>query len=147
MTNTLTYRVVGPGDSNILRSFFLFARPELAMLPPSLVDMQMRAQETGYSAAYSKLVKELINLDGDPVGYIWVDHGEIVTLVDICVDPLHRGKGIGTAAIERLIALGKEVRLSVVKDNPARRLYERMGFVEESTDGIRIHMSRIVCGP
>jgi ribosomal protein S18 acetylase RimI-like enzyme len=44
----------------------------------------------------------------------------------------HRGKGVGTALMKRLLteasALFHAVSLSVSPDNPARRLYERLGF-------------------
>jgi GNAT superfamily N-acetyltransferase len=46
--------------------------------------------------------------------------------------PSHQGKGIGTALLQWVIAQAEQenvaVTLQVLKVNPARRLYERLGF-------------------
>ena len=51
----------------------------------------------------------------------------------VCTDPAQRGAGLGrrvTAAVVRGIrAEGDEALLHVLPENPARRLYEAMGFV------------------
>lgn len=50
-------------------------------------------------------------------------------LVYIAVDSKHRGKGIGGELMRRSLDLAKgDVALHVEEDNPARRLYERVGF-------------------
>ncbi|HEU4594108.1 MAG TPA: GNAT family N-acetyltransferase, partial [Pyrinomonadaceae bacterium] len=50
----------------------------------------------------------------------------------VAVSPEHRGRGVGTALMERLLSeasgLFAAVSLSVSPRNPARRLYERLGF-------------------
>jgi ribosomal protein S18 acetylase RimI-like enzyme len=57
----------------------------------------------------------------------------------ICIVPEHQRKGIGTEVLRRVISQAKEQKmslyLSVLKVNPARRLYERLGFrvIEETT--------------
>ncbi len=61
-------------------------------------------------------------------------------LVDISVFPSLRGSGIGTALIRQsqqdAAALGRGMRLHVQQSNPAaRRLYERLGFVADGTEG------------
>jgi ribosomal protein S18 acetylase RimI-like enzyme len=47
--------------------------------------------------------------------------------------PSLQGKGIGTRLLQSLVQEAREagagLKLSVLKANPARRLYERMGFV------------------
>jgi len=56
----------------------------------------------------------------------------------IALLPEARGQGIGTALMERLIADARKVHpgvsLSVSRQNPARRLYERFGFETVSED-------------
>ncbi|WP_423382401.1 GNAT family N-acetyltransferase [Burkholderia sp. LMG 32019] len=53
--------------------------------------------------------------------------------------PAHQGRGIGEAVLNALLADAARARvpvsLSVLHGNPARRLYERLGFrVESQTD-------------
>jgi ribosomal protein S18 acetylase RimI-like enzyme len=55
-----------------------------------------------------------------------------------------RGKGVGTRLIQdlfrRAVALGKPVTLEVMHGNPAKRLYERLGFKRSGRDADKIHM-------
>lgn len=54
-------------------------------------------------------------------------------LMQIQLAPAWQGRGIGAAVIDELIGQARQdglpVTLSVLKGNPARRLYERLGFV------------------
>jgi GNAT superfamily N-acetyltransferase len=70
---------------------------------------------------------------GVDAGYIHLEHGtDVVTLAGIYLVPSTRGRDLGTAVIQRVIAEArderKSVALRVLKPNPARRLYERLGF-------------------
>ena len=79
---------------------------------------------------------EQILADGETVGYFhWVDHGTHYELDDFYILPQHRGKGIGTAALQvRLENINKPVTLYVFTQNlPAIRLYERLGFRLQAT--------------
>jgi ribosomal protein S18 acetylase RimI-like enzyme len=53
-------------------------------------------------------------------------------IVQIQLSSRFQGQGIGRLLLEELIAdaaaAGADVKLSVLKANPARRLYERLGF-------------------
>ncbi|MBO0685316.1 MAG: GNAT family N-acetyltransferase [Candidatus Dormibacteraeota bacterium] len=54
-------------------------------------------------------------------------------VADVCVEPSWQGKGVGTALLRRAVAacaqLGApRIGLSVTEGNPARSLYERLGF-------------------
>jgi predicted GNAT family acetyltransferase len=52
--------------------------------------------------------------------------------VDIALTPPYRGRGLGTRLLRGLIAeaeqSGRPLSLHVETHNPARRLYERLGF-------------------
>lgn len=69
-------------------------------------------------------------LAGDNRGYGYID--DETPELSIAVLPAHRGAGIGTALLRRLLDLARErydvVSLSVSRDNPAIRLYTRLGF-------------------
>jgi len=50
-------------------------------------------------------------------------------LVYIAVDSKHRGKGFGRQIIEKAFSITEgNIKLHVEYDNPAKRLYERVGF-------------------
>ncbi len=69
-------------------------------------------------------------LTGDQRGYGWVN--DLSPELAIATGPAHRGRGAGRRMLERLLPLALEhhemVSLSCRMQNPARRLYERMGF-------------------
>jgi len=53
-------------------------------------------------------------------------------LLFVTVDPSARGRGIGGQLIDRCLAeTDGDVKLHVEYDNPAKRLYERLGFVSK----------------
>lgn len=83
-------------------------------------------------------------LTGENRGYGWVS--DQIPEISIAVVPEYRAKGIGTQLLERAIALAQEqfpaVSLSVSIDNPAVKLYRRMGFVEVHRNGSSLTMVR-----
>ena len=70
-------------------------------------------------------------LQGEQQGYGYVD--DATPELSIAVDPAHRGRGVGTLLLEALFAAAAEeytaISLSVWPENPAYRLYQRLGFV------------------
>ena len=75
-------------------------------------------------AAWMRLFKS------DNKGYGYVD--DLTPELSIAVLPDYRGKGVGTRLLTHLLEAAKDsyssVSLSVSPDNPAQRLYKRMGF-------------------
>jgi ribosomal protein S18 acetylase RimI-like enzyme len=70
------------------------------------------------------------------VGGLELEHRpDELYLANLLIFPEHQGRGIGTAVIRGLLstshAEGKPLRLQVLKVNPARALYARLGFVEQ----------------
>jgi ribosomal protein S18 acetylase RimI-like enzyme len=77
---------------------------------------------------------QIVQVDGRDVGYIKVaDHEDGVLLDMVLLDPAYQNRGLGTALIAPVVqeahARGQTVVLQVMKVNPSRRLYERLGFV------------------
>ncbi|MBN1430572.1 MAG: GNAT family N-acetyltransferase [Anaerolineae bacterium] len=88
---------------------------------------------------------------GIPVGAAWlrlmIGYGYVddqTPELSVAVLPEYRGQGLGTQMIERLLQVAKSryhaVSLSVSVDNPARRLYERLGFKAVSRDDASMTM-------
>lgn len=70
-------------------------------------------------------------------GYGFVS--ESVPELSIAVRPASRGAGVGTALLTALVGLARDegfasLSLSVEPDNPARSLYERLGFRRVGTE-------------
>jgi ribosomal protein S18 acetylase RimI-like enzyme len=72
---------------------------------------------------------------GIHVGYcFWEIRGEAAVLASIYVMPDRRGSGLGQQLLAQFIADARargfsQITLGVKADNPARRLYEKAGFV------------------
>jgi ribosomal protein S18 acetylase RimI-like enzyme len=81
-----------------------------------------------------------------PVGWMQVtDTPKALVLNQIHLVPEARGQGIGSRLIQDLMvraaASGRGVTLAVVRNNPARKLYERLGFSVVGEDGSRLRMA------
>ncbi len=90
-------------------------------------------------AAYyeGNLAGELIINKTHTFGYI--PHN---ILVYVAVDGTYRGKGFGRQICQRAIDLcDGDVKLHVEYDNPAKRLYERMGFTNKYAE-MRYHKQK-----
>jgi len=69
---------------------------------------------------------------------------EELRVVDIALLPQHRNAGIGTALLQRIFgeaaATKKPLRLQVLKDHRAGRLYQRLGFVRTGETELHLEM-------
>jgi ribosomal protein S18 acetylase RimI-like enzyme len=115
------------------------ARERLGEVPGALredlVALQVRAQQA-HVAAHWPQAQDWVLLDGadHPVGRMLLgSQGADVHLLDLRVAAANRGRGVATRALLDLLQAsarsGSAVRLHVQRDSPARRLYERLGFV------------------
>jgi ribosomal protein S18 acetylase RimI-like enzyme len=81
-------------------------------------------------------------LQGENRGYGYID--DATPELTIAVLSGHRNQGIGTQLLTELLRLAaaqyNAVSLSVWKENPARRLYERLGFVVVQEDDTAVTM-------
>jgi ribosomal protein S18 acetylase RimI-like enzyme len=137
----VSLRPITASDRDLQRRLFQSTRPDLVSLPlppaerEALIAMQLRAREQDWSRRYGEEGHAIV-IDAESqseVGEIWIHRSEAeLRLVDIAFLPEHRSRGRGTAILRQLIeeARAKNVplRLSVIPTNPARRLYERLGF-------------------
>lgn len=75
----------------------------------------------------------IVQIDGEDAGCTDVaDEGEALRLNVLYLMPAFRNRGFGTFLLRQFIAQAdaeqKPLRLRVIEVNPAKRLYERMGF-------------------
>ncbi len=89
---------------------------------------------------------EMIVADGKVIGWLHVhDNADGIDLHQIYLAPARQRQGIGTDILRRLQqhagALGRPLRLNVLVNNPARRLYERLGFRIERSDAMKHYMT------
>lgn len=110
----------------------------------AFLDQQHRAQHAHYRAAHPDGEWLLIEQDGAPVGRLYLAEEEAMLLiVDISLLPAARGAGLGTAILTDLLAAEtRPAQLHVELTNPARRLYERLGFELAETQAFRVRMVR-----
>jgi GNAT superfamily N-acetyltransferase len=155
----VTLRPITDADLPFLLQLYASTRvEELAQVPwtdeqkAAFIVQQFQAQHAWWQEHYTGARFDLVLVDGEPAGRLYVDVWEReVRVVDIALWPAHRGTGIGSMLLGRVFeegdAVGKPVSIHVEVFNPARRLYDRLGFVEKGTHGdVYILMERPVGG-
>jgi GNAT superfamily N-acetyltransferase len=103
--------------------------------------MQFKAQRQGYRSMFPQAICMIILASGEPIGRMVVNHTESeIRLVDIVLLAPYRGRGIGTRLLLDLrtqaAAKRKPLRLHVVKNSRAGRLYARLGFARTDDTGV-----------
>ena len=113
----------------------------------AFVEQQFSAQDAHYRANYPGATLDVIEVDGAPAGRLYVHRGpRDIRIMDIALAPEFRGRGIGTALLQQLMAEadegGRKLSIHVEMNNPARSLYERLGFRPAGEHGIYVLMER-----
>jgi GNAT superfamily N-acetyltransferase len=150
---TLKLRPVTPDDDPFLLSVYTSTRAEeLAQVEwqsgqqEVFIKWQFEMQRREYDARFAEAEYDLIEIDGQPAGRIWMGRSEDeIRLLDIALLPEFQNRGAGTVLINWLVdeakATGKRLRHMVfVLNNNAHRFYERLGFVEIEDIGGYKHM-------
>jgi len=116
----------------------------------SFLAMQFRLQQQGYASRFPTGTVRTIEYAGEPAGKLHsAAEGDSLVLVDISLLPEYRNRGIGTEAIRLLQREAAErsfrkVLLTVRADNPAFRLYGKLGFVPVGQAPLDIRMEWVV---
>jgi GNAT superfamily N-acetyltransferase len=106
---------------------------------------QFTLQSRHYAANYAGAELLIIERDESPIGRLYLfDGAEDIRVVDISLIPEVCGAGLGTLLLQavqkRAAAAGKSASIHVEQNNPARRLYRRLGFAEQPGEGPYIYM-------
>ena len=104
-------------------------------------------QRAHFDAAFEGGVWQVILFCGRPVAMIRTTETENrIYLDDIEIAPAFQRKGLDSAIVTWVIAqasaAGKATSLQVLRVNPARRLYERLGFEGIGGDDVHVRMRR-----
>jgi ribosomal protein S18 acetylase RimI-like enzyme len=133
-----------PTDYSFLLSLFSETREEELMGVPWTADekagflaQQFAAQHIHYIRNYDLTGFFLITRDGIPIGRLYLDRGPVeFRIVDISVIGFARGQGLGSAIMSSIFAeadaAGLPVTIHVEFNNPAQRLYRRLGFIQKT---------------
>jgi ribosomal protein S18 acetylase RimI-like enzyme len=144
----IRFRPITPDDIPFLRRVYGTTREEEMQRVPwtdeqktAFVDMQFAAQKEHYETFYPDCEFLVIELEGERIGRLYIDRGEIdIEIIDIALLPEYRGRGLGGMLLEEILAegraTGKNVQIYVEHYNPARHLYERLGFRHVDSNGI-----------
>jgi len=100
-------------------------------------------QRLDFTEKFNPADGKIIVVVGVDAGFWWTIKRETETLlVSIRILPEFQNRGVGTKIIKNLLNESKNpVRLQVLKVNPARRLYEKLGF--EIFDETETHFKMI----
>ena len=133
-------RGIDAADRGFLRD--VYARTRMDELAPlgwsqeqvdAFIDMQFEAQHRDYWRNYDTSRFMIVSCDGVDAGRLYVERrADELRVIDIALLPGFRARGIGTGLFEALFdeadAQGLAVRIHVEHENPAQRLYLRLGF-------------------
>lgn len=137
---TIGLRATEPRDDALLLAVYGSSREdELATTDwdearkRAFVEQQFRAQDQYYRANYANATYQVILVDGQPAGRLYVARWpDEIRIMDIALLPPFRGRGVGKRLLGDLqaeaTAAGKPLRIHVERFNPALSLYARLGF-------------------
>lgn len=137
-------RAATPEDFDMALKLYLVT---MKPLTAELMTWDETKQSTSFAAQWHVEDVQIITFEGRTVG--WMQAAETpseIFLQQLFVSPEYQGRGIGSKVVQTLLqgwqATGKPVVLNVLKNNPARNLYARLGFVIVGEEGVKFQMRR-----
>lgn len=155
----LSFRPITEQDVEFLYKVYAASREEEMALTgwneqqkEEFLRMQFNLQHTQYLRNYANASFEIFFFDKVPAGRLYVDRREKeIRIIDIAVLPGFRRLGIGSTILKDLITEADEKNLPlnchVERLNPARKLYERLGFKLKEDRGMHFFMEKEPSAP
>jgi ribosomal protein S18 acetylase RimI-like enzyme len=149
---SLSLRPAQAADEAFLRQVYASTRAfELQQVPWTLeqkaafCDMQFTAQDSYYRATFVTAQFLVIEQNAVPAGRLYVERqDDEIHIIDIALMPEHRGRGIGTYLLQKVMqegqSIGKKVTIYVERYNPALSLYQRLGYELVKEHGVHYLM-------
>ena len=108
------------------------------ILPEPLLQMQARSRQLTHDAEAPQAMRRIAMRGDQAVGRIVIDWNRangVSYCVDVAVSPNARSNGIGKNMLMAWLIVADahdlQCTLEVAASNPARQIYERMGFVAD----------------
>lgn len=123
-----------PEDRDFLLHLFVACSPLAGMLPAAMLTQQAELANRGFASAFPSAMFRILLLDRQPIGRIAIDWSQMgaAHCIDLAVLPDYRGSRRGIAMLQAWLTVADEHglvgTLEVLADNPARQIYERLGF-------------------
>jgi len=147
-------RPVSDGDREFLVELYASVREqELSQVPwddatkRAFIEQQFAAQDAHCRGNYPGATLDVVEVDGSRAGRLYVHRGPSdIRIMEIALAPGFRGRGIGTSLLQDLMAeadsSGRKLSIHVEMNNPARSLYDRLGFEPAGEHGVYVLMER-----
>ena len=148
MAESISFRPITKDDDTFLRRVYWSTRmDEMARVPwndeekKMFLDHQYHAQSEHYGLVFENADFLIISRDGIDIGRLYIDRQpEEIHIIDIALLPEFRGSGTGGRLLRDILDEGratkKKVTIYVEHFNPARHLYDRLGFKHVDTNGV-----------
>ena len=155
MDKQVTLRSITEADKPFLSAVYASTRQEeLAVLSWSetekqaFLTLQFNAQDTYYHNQFDSAGFFIIEQEQKQIGRLYLDHREDeIRIIDIALMPAYRNQGIGTTFLTAILDEGQDtglpVRIHVEFNNPALRLYRRLGFQKVAENGVYYLMEKM----
>jgi GNAT superfamily N-acetyltransferase len=106
-----------------------------SVMRPYYVELNLIWDRTKFREYFDPQLTKIIQADAVDIGLLKVEERvDCIYLGDIQIQHEYRNKGVGTSLIRAVIQsasiANKPVRLRVLRGNPAKNLYLRLGFRE-----------------
>jgi 2-amino-4-hydroxy-6-hydroxymethyldihydropteridine diphosphokinase len=135
----LSFRPVRESDADLVLAITeLSMRPYVEQTLGEWVEADIRRR-------FSTLTDTILRYDGYDIGCVALkEEADALRLLKIFIVPSYQNRGIGSHLVrqlcERSLVSGKPLRLRVLRSNPARRLYERLGFALTEATQTHYHL-------
>lgn len=136
-------RVATSDDADLIYEIKYQAYAEYSVLAYGSWDESFQRGYTHQNLPYTNI----IIVDSNPVGWIACkEDDEKLEILDLHILPSYQRSLLGTEALSEILHSAdrqqKDVELGVLKVNPSRALYERLGFHATSENSTHILMKR-----
>ncbi|BDG73439.1 GNAT family N-acetyltransferase [Roseomonas fluvialis] len=110
-------------------------RADLERLDRFLLSRRRARMRAVFDAGALRVIEQ----GGARVGCIGIEHAaDHIALHSVYVEPAAQGRGLGAAAVAAALAGAPDlpIRIEVLRDSPAHRFWERLGFARVGEEGV-----------